>query len=120
MLDPTTREPVQPGEDGVLFVSGPAVVIGYLNKELTERKFVSNPWGEEEGTGYERMYDTGDLVRMDSEGLYWFRGRVDLQAKVCASSIRISHFPCVSFRIPFWIQCANTVLNTSLARFAGI
>ncbi|KAF8601078.1 acetyl-CoA synthetase-like protein [Ceratobasidium sp. AG-I] len=80
VLDPNNHQPVPSGEDGVLFVAGPAVAIGYLNPELTERKFVVNPWAR--SPAYGRMYNTGDVVRVDEEGVYWFKGRLDLQAKI--------------------------------------
>ncbi|KAF8601077.1 acetyl-CoA synthetase-like protein [Ceratobasidium sp. AG-I] len=80
VLDSNTHQPVPRGEDGVLFVAGPGVAIGYLNPELTERKFVANPWAE--SPAYGRMYNTGDVVRVDDEGVYWFRGRLDLQVKI--------------------------------------
>ncbi|KAF8601080.1 acetyl-CoA synthetase-like protein [Ceratobasidium sp. AG-I] len=80
ILDPGTYQPVPVGEDGVLFVAGPGVAIGYLDQQLTKRKFLPNPWSED--PAYDRMYNTGDVVKLDEEGVYWFRGRLDLQVKI--------------------------------------
>lgn len=84
VLDPNTHLPVQTGEEGVLFVAGPGVAIGYLDKQLTERKFVANPWANSDA--YDRMYNTGDVVRVDEKGMCWFKGRLDLQARCVSSS----------------------------------
>ncbi|CEL57002.1 Linear gramicidin synthase subunit C OS=Brevibacillus parabrevis GN=lgrC PE=3 SV=1 [Rhizoctonia solani AG-1 IB] len=101
VLDPETNTPVTPGKDGVLFVSGPGVAIGYLDESLTRKKFIANPWAN--SIQYERMYNTGDLVRVDHTGIYWFRGRVDSQVRVCGyivdlqeiEAYLLSH-PCVA------------------------
>lgn len=103
VLDPNTYEPVSAGEDGVLFVAGPGVAIGYLDKELTERKFVKNPWSED--PAYGRMYNTGDVVRVDEGGMYWFRGRLDLQAKV-----RYFYSPFLLFIILFFLSSYRSKL----------
>ncbi|KAJ7249890.1 hypothetical protein C8J57DRAFT_1723734 [Mycena rebaudengoi] len=80
VLDPAHRL-VERGEEGVMFVSGPGLAIGYLNNPaLTKQQFVPNPWAK--SAEYGRMYNTGDLVCMDHAGLYHFRGRADLQVKI--------------------------------------
>ncbi|MFV8348017.1 amino acid adenylation domain-containing protein, partial [Flavobacterium sp. ZB4P13] len=64
--------------EGGLYVSGAGVARGYLNKpELTEEKFISNPFIEGE-----RMYDTGDLARWLPDGNIEFLGRKDYQVKI--------------------------------------
>jgi hypothetical protein len=66
------------GVPGELCVGGDGVAIGYLhNKELTEEKFVSNPF-----TPNTRMYKTGDLARWLPDGTIEFLGRVDRQIKI--------------------------------------
>ncbi|KAG8744267.1 hypothetical protein FRC10_010430 [Ceratobasidium sp. 414] len=81
ILDPVTHSPVGPGNEGMLYVSGPGLAIGYLNDPVqTESKFVPNPWAE--SPEYARVYCTGDLARMDSDGVLHFTGRADLQVKI--------------------------------------
>ncbi|KAG8790330.1 hypothetical protein FRC12_012157 [Ceratobasidium sp. 428] len=81
LLDPVTHSPVGMGHEGMLYVSGPALAIGYLNDPAqTESKFVPNPWAE--SPTHSRMYCTGDLARMDSDGILHFSGRADLQVKI--------------------------------------
>ena len=71
-------QPVAAGESGELYIGGPGVTRGYLNlPEKTQAVFVESPF--EPG---ERLYKTGDLVRMDESGLISFVGRADFQVKI--------------------------------------
>ncbi|GAA0395811.1 amino acid adenylation domain-containing protein [Streptomyces luteireticuli] len=67
------------GEAGELRVGGPALALGYLDAELTARRFVAPPAGVE-GTG--RVYRTGDRVVMREDGVLEFLGRLDGQLKI--------------------------------------
>lgn len=71
-------KPVAPGEAGELYIGGPGVTRGYLNlPEKTASVFVQSPFEESD-----RLYKTGDLVRMDDSGLIDFVGRADFQVKI--------------------------------------
>jgi len=71
-------QPVAPGEAGELHIGGPGVTLGYMNlPEKTAKVFVESPF--EAG---EKLYKTGDLVKMDESGLIEFVGRVDFQVKI--------------------------------------
>ncbi|MFC9931850.1 non-ribosomal peptide synthetase [Streptomyces sp. NPDC127190] len=70
--------PVPDGRRGELYMSGPCLSLGYLNRpEQTARAFVPHP---------ERpdllLYRTGDLVRRDADGVLVYLGRTDHQVKV--------------------------------------
>ncbi|MDQ3192183.1 MAG: amino acid adenylation domain-containing protein [Bacteroidota bacterium] len=66
------------GIPGELCVGGAGVVRGYLNaKELTQEKFISNPY-----KSGERIYRTGDLVKWLPDGNLAFLGRIDQQVKI--------------------------------------
>ncbi|MFS8521078.1 MAG: non-ribosomal peptide synthetase, partial [Micromonosporaceae bacterium] len=70
--DPRTGEPATEGE---LWVAGPGVTRGYLNRpEATARGYVTGPDGV-------RWYRTGDVVRYDGR-VYHCLGRLDDQVKV--------------------------------------
>lgn len=66
------------GAAGELCIVGVGLARGYLNRpELTEEKFVPNPYEHEM-----RMYKTGDLARWLPDGTIEFLGRIDHQVKI--------------------------------------
>lgn len=70
--------PVPPGIPGELVVSGRAVANGYWNRpDLTAEKFHAAPWNPDL-----RIYRTGDLAALRSDGVITFFGRIDTQVKV--------------------------------------
>ncbi|MEU5129715.1 amino acid adenylation domain-containing protein [Streptomyces mobaraensis] len=72
--------PAAPGELAELLLSGEGLAAGYRNRpEETARAFVRLPWHD---GGRERHYRSGDLVRLDDDGLVTYVGRVDRQVKV--------------------------------------
>ncbi|MET7768765.1 amino acid adenylation domain-containing protein [Nocardia sp. NPDC005366] len=83
VLDPRLR-PVPAGVIGELYLSGPALAQGYLNRPgLSAERFVASPFGEETGNPGARLYRTGDLVRRSEDGgAIEYLGRVDFQVKV--------------------------------------
>ncbi|MEM8629195.1 MAG: AMP-binding protein [Chlamydiota bacterium] len=71
-VHPDTKEPLPPGEEGELCVSGPSVFSGYLHKQTF-------PFVEFSG---KRWYLTGDLGRIDVEGNLILSGRLKRFAKI--------------------------------------
>jgi non-ribosomal peptide synthetase component F len=68
------------GTVGELYIGGDGVARGYLNRpDLTSERFISNLGGHMPS---DRLYRTGDRVRLGEDGLLDFVGRVDLQVKV--------------------------------------
>jgi len=68
------------GERGEMIISGPGVSNGYFNlPELTEQKFLTNPFRELPG---DRIYKTGDAVIIRENGFIDFQGRIDDQIKL--------------------------------------
>lgn len=66
------------GATGELYIGGNLLAKGYLNnEELTNTKFISNPFKEKE-----KIYRTGDLARWTPEGDIEFLGRIDNQVKI--------------------------------------
>ncbi|MCP4700309.1 MAG: amino acid adenylation domain-containing protein, partial [Gammaproteobacteria bacterium] len=73
-------QPVPVGVSGELHIGGAGLARGYLNRpELTEEKFISNPFDKEPGA---RLYKTGDLARYQPDGRIEFLGRMDNQVKI--------------------------------------
>ncbi|MFG3280837.1 non-ribosomal peptide synthetase [Streptomyces sp. NPDC048111] len=72
------------GEDGELRIGGSCLSLGYLDPELTARRFTAAPEGVADT---DRMYRTGDRVRMLADGRLEFLGRLDDQVKI--SGVRI-------------------------------
>lgn len=70
-----------PGATGELWISGKHVTKGYLNRpEKTAEAYGANPFICD--VGYEKIYKTGDVVRLLPDGNYQFVGRADGQVKV--------------------------------------
>jgi amino acid adenylation domain-containing protein len=79
ILDPQGR-PVPIGVPGELFIGGPGVALGYLERpDLTAEKFVADPSTDDADA---RLYRTGDLVRYRVDGTIEFLGRLDQQVKI--------------------------------------
>lgn len=70
--------PVPLGAIGEIYVGGPGVAAGYLNRpDLTAERFVADP-----SRPGEVLYRTGDLAQFDTRGLLTYLGRTDEQIKV--------------------------------------
>lgn len=77
------------GAPGELLIAGPQVSRGYLNRpEKTAEAYVANPFCHE--VGYERVYRSGDIVRMLPDGMLDFIGRSDAQVKVRGFRIELT------------------------------
>lgn len=87
---------------GELCISGPGLARGYLNKsELMQETFVNNPfYDKEEEEYYQRLYKTGDLVRMLPDGNYEFLGRKDTQIKINGIRIELGEIEAVLSKYP--------------------
>ncbi|ONM50456.1 non-ribosomal peptide synthetase [Nocardia donostiensis] len=87
VLDAWLR-PVPAGVIGELYLAGPALAQGYLNRPgLTAERFVASPFGADTGYAGARLYRTGDLVRRTDPngpdgGVLEYLGRSDFQVKI--------------------------------------
>lgn len=92
------RQLVPPGAEGELYIGGDGVARGYLNRpELTEEKFVPDPFSKTPGA---RMYRTGDLVRYRPDGNLECLGRMDFQVKIRGLRIELGEIETALGRQP--------------------
>lgn len=86
------------GEQGELCIGGPGVAVGYIGRpELNAAKFVPDPFDASEGA---RIYRTGDLASIDSDGNVRFFGRVDDQVKIRGFRVELGEIEAVLARQP--------------------
>lgn len=79
ILDEALR-PVPVGVQGELYLAGAGLARGYLNQpELTQTRFVPDPFSPETGAS---MYRSGDLGRWRQDGRIEYIGRNDFQVKL--------------------------------------
>jgi acyl-CoA synthetase (AMP-forming)/AMP-acid ligase II len=77
------------GKVGELVHRGPTVALGYWgNPELTRSKFRPHPFPKADADPHERVCYSGDLVKADDEGYFYFVGRNDTMIK--SAGFRIS------------------------------
>lgn len=86
-------EPVPLGVKGEMFIAGDGVTGGYWQRDdLTENAFFTDPFN---GDGTQRMYRTGDMVRMLANGEIQFLHRCDNQVKVRGFRIELEEIQTV-------------------------
>ncbi|MGW4526434.1 amino acid adenylation domain-containing protein [Amycolatopsis sp. NPDC004378] len=87
-------EPVKPGEQGELCMSGAGLALGYHGKpELTAEKFPHHP-------RLGRLYRTGDLVHAGPDGTLFYHGRIDSQVKLRGYRIELEAIEASLARLP--------------------
>lgn len=64
---------------GELYIGGECLASGYSNQELTDQRFIPDPFVEKTGAV---MYRTGDRARWMPDGNIEFLGRLDHQVKI--------------------------------------
>ncbi|MBE6804261.1 MAG: amino acid adenylation domain-containing protein, partial [Ruminococcaceae bacterium] len=99
------------GVTGELCIAGDGVCAGYLNNpELTEEKFVNNPFGEG------KLYKTGDLAFWREDGRLTFVGRNDFQVKIRGLRIELGEIENAIVNIDGVLQCAVVVRKDNADR----
>ena len=97
-------QPAAVGEQGELHVRGPTLMRGYWGRpEQTRATLVPHPLRPDE---LERVYRTGDIVRLDHAGDYHFIGRRDSQVKSRGYRIELGDIEAVLYRHPSIAEAA--------------
>lgn len=98
-------EPAPIGVAGEIFIGGPAVSLGYLNRpELTAERFLPDPF-----LPGARMYRSGDLARFLPSGDIEFLGRTDDQVKLRGLRIELGEIESVLAAQPGIRSCACVI-----------
>ncbi|MBP5203806.1 MAG: amino acid adenylation domain-containing protein, partial [Candidatus Methanomethylophilaceae archaeon] len=83
------KRPVPYGAIGELHLSGYQLSSGYLNRDdLNSEVFLRNPFSDE--PGFERMYATGDFVKILPDGTIGILGRRDGQVKIRGNRVELT------------------------------
>jgi long-chain-fatty-acid--[acyl-carrier-protein] ligase len=80
IIDVDTNKRVETNQIGRLIVSGDSIFNGYVNYNG------NSPFIEFEGKSW---YNTGDLVRIDENGILWFAGRLKRFIKIAGEMISL-------------------------------
>jgi amino acid adenylation domain-containing protein len=101
VLDARLR-PVPDGEPGELYLGGDALARGYHRRpDLTAAAFVPDPAG-----AGARLYRSGDLARVLSDGLVQVLGRTDDQVKIRGNRVELGEVESALARLPEVRQAA--------------
>ncbi|MEG4916422.1 amino acid adenylation domain-containing protein [Microcoleus sp. B7-D4] len=92
------QQPVPIGVPGELHIGGVGLARGYLNRpELTQEKFISNPFSNEPGS---RLYKTGDWARYLPDGNIEYMSRIDNQVKIRGFRVELGEIEAILAKHP--------------------
>ncbi|KAG9529469.1 Non-ribosomal peptide synthetase C-terminal, partial [Aureobasidium melanogenum] len=106
---PAALEPLewQEGAEGELAIGGPCVGLGYVGRpDLTSQKFIAHPL---RAAGSEKIYRTGDRVRLQADRKIIFLGRIDTQVKHRGFRIELGEIESRLYDVPD-VQAAAVIL----------
>jgi acyl-[acyl-carrier-protein]-phospholipid O-acyltransferase/long-chain-fatty-acid--[acyl-carrier-protein] ligase len=75
-IDPDSGGDLPPGQEGMILVKGPQVMVGYLNQPEATAKVIKDGW-----------YITGDLGYVDSDGFLKITDRVSRFSKIAGEMV---------------------------------
>lgn len=76
IVHPDTMEQLRQGQEGLLLVKGPNVMLGYLNRPDLTAKVLYDSW-----------YNTGDIARIDADGFIYILDRVSRYSKIAGEMV---------------------------------
>ena len=102
---------VPAGEAGEICIAGDGVARGYLNDPgLTQKHFIDDPFSGIPGA---KLYRSGDLGRIDPDGIVEFLGRDDSQLKLRGFRVDLAEIENTLLALPGVTQAAVMACNTS-------
>ena len=99
IVNPTTREECKPGETGEILITGPGVMLGYLDNEKE-----TNDMLEKDKKGKIWVH-TGDLGYMNEDGILFFAQRLKRMLIVSGYNVYPSHIEDVINSHPSVLNC---------------
>jgi len=102
--------PVTPGEVGELYIRGVGLSPGYWrDPEKTRAVFLPNPLSSDPA---DRIYRTGDLAKIEDDGLVYFLGRADSQIKSRGYRIELGEIETALNGLSYLRECAVVAIAT--------
>ncbi|WP_257593816.1 AMP-binding protein [Lactiplantibacillus plantarum] len=109
------------GAVGELYISGPQLSRGYYGQpELTQHAFLNNPYNDQHLSEYSRIYKTGDIVRVLSNGEFELIGRNDFQVKIRGFRIELGEIESAMLRVPGVKQVLALALGKEGSKYLGV
>jgi len=106
-------QPVPVGVPGELHIGGAGLARGYLNaRELTQQKFIPNPFNHSNTQQNSKLYKTGDLARYLPDGNIEYLSRIDNQVKIRGFRIELGEIEAVLNQHPL-VQESVVVTRTN-------
>ena len=103
------RRPVLPTAVGEMYISGECLSAGYVGRpELTAESFVDDVYFPGE-----KMYRSGDLVRLRLDGRYDYIGRKDAQVKLNGQRVELSEITVAIERVTSDMQAATVAIKNA-------
>ncbi|WP_335337256.1 amino acid adenylation domain-containing protein [Chania multitudinisentens] len=114
------QQPLPVGVVGELYIAGLGLARGYLNQpQLTQEKFIANPFAAAGETDYQRLYRSGDLVRWLPSGELEYVGRNDFQVKIRGHRIELGEIEQAFVAVTSVAHCAVVIQGRETPRIVA-
>ena len=102
---------VPAGQQGEIFIGGDCLAYGYLGRpELSAELFLPDPFGRPGS----RMYRSGDMAKLNAEGMLEFSGRNDNQIKLNGYRIELGEIDAALLRCEAVLHAVTVVKQNAI------